>query len=313
MKIIFTEMDSENCVQILESSLMEFYANNQESGLRFVERYKFSSSFKRIIHCSLVQYSKEVASCILVQSTLKVGNVKTPFYFLTQVITVKELRGKGLFRYLVGEVEKFASAQNVPILMVIARRSVKDLYWKVGFKGFSHFPEFCSKNQESALDPTVFELANFGDDEFLEKVYAESSNFNFGRAERTAADWKSIVRNQSREGYQIYIPKKDLFEGYVVSHENIALEIGISSKDQLNKSMFETIIKNFKSIQVDDQHPISISLHRDKWTYSERFESREGHLIKIVSSTSDDVMSYVEEITKENGLHRLNLSFLDQW
>ncbi len=313
MKIKFTEMNSENYAQLLERSLNEFYPNNQKSGSRFLEKYKLSSSLKQIIHCSLVDNTKEIASCVLVESTLKVGNLKTPIYFMTQVVTVQEFRGKGLFRYLVGEVEKFASGKNIPFLVVIARRSVKDLYWKVGFRGFSHFPEFCLKDRLSLLDPAVFELANIGDAEFLHRVHTETNAFHYGIVERTVADWETIIRNQSRESYQIYIPKKILFEGYFVAHEDRALEIGISMKNIINENLSETIGKNFQTLQVDHQHPVSNLLDKNKWNYSERFESREGHLIKMVSRTSDDVASYVNEITKEKGLYRLNIGFLDQW
>ena len=87
----------------------------------------------------------------MIESHLNINGINLPVFFLTQVITEEKFRKMGYFSLLLEKVEELSRQKQVNILLVIARRAVSDLYWKFGFKGFSHFPEYNSKLTKKLL------------------------------------------------------------------------------------------------------------------------------------------------------------------
>jgi hypothetical protein len=80
-----------------------------------------------------------------------------------------------------------------------------------------------------------------------------------------------------------------------------------------SQNLFVKIESLLTQIKLDSLHPISKCLDTDKWKYSERFEPKEGHLYKLLNTLPRSVEIFFDEIAKEFGKARLEISPLDQW
>jgi hypothetical protein len=306
-------MDSQNSFDLLKSSIEEFYANKVVNASAFLSRYKVASGLKEIYYCRLLNQIEEVSSCVLVSQTLLFNGNAIPFYFLTQVITAERYRGNGYFRKLINEVDGIVDSMGCSIIIVIARRAVSDLYSKVGFRGFSHFPEIVTIAPRPVSAFTDFRLAGIQDLEDLVSIHKISTSHLSGRVVRTLEDWKLILDYQSESSYRIFLPLGEDVGSYVIANEQVLLEIASRENLEANKRFLQGMARNFGRVYVDRNNPLSQCFSKDIWKYDERFESNEGHLIKLVSKVPAEVQLYVDEVTKINGRHRLSIDFVDQW
>jgi hypothetical protein len=254
-----------------------------------------------------------VSTCVLVGGNILVNGHIFPMYFLTQVVTVDKYRGSGYFKQLLGDVEKYAISKGISILIVIARRAAGDLYWKLGFKGFSHFPEVVSLVPNSIEEFNNFREARVSDIERLMNIQSNSSLNLDGMLLRTDDDWKLILETQSRGTHEVFLPLGPETEGYVIIKDRIGLELGLYKKTKFEQRFVEDLTGKLEKMFIDRNNPVFAYLSASNWKYSERFEAKEGHLIKLISKAPIDLQRFIEEVTKANGLYRFKIDPVDQW
>jgi GNAT superfamily N-acetyltransferase len=306
-------MNSHNSFDLLRSSVEEFYNYEEVNASAFLSRYKTASGSKEIYYCRLLNQLEEVSSCVLVSQTMLLNGHVVPFYFLTQVITAKKYRGNGYFRRLINEVEGIVDSKGCSIIIVIARRAVSDLYSKVGFQGFSHFPEMVAIAPSPVSAFTDFRLAGIQDLDELVSINKISTSHLSGRVQRTLEDWKLILEYQSESSYRIFLPLGEDIGSYIIANEQVGLEVASRNNLESDKRFLEGMIRNFGKFYIDRNDPLSRYFSGDIWKYNERFEANEGHLIKLVSKVPTEAQLYFDEVTKVKGRHRLSIDFVDQW
>lgn len=307
------ELNRFNCRKILGPSLEIFYSGKNIEAEMFLNRFENAASTRRIFHCTLSNTTEQVSSCILVEGELYFGTRKVPFFYLTQVITAEKFRGNGYFRELLGHVEEFVGSIGTSILIVIARRSVTDLYSKLDFKGFSHFPEFTRISLKKIPKFENYRLAGEEDMELLSNIYSKAAENIYGRVGRNLEDWKQIIEFQSKNIFEVFLPLDANLKCYAITRKGVVLEMAFSEMSKESEEFLERIVNNFDKVRIDKSDPAISHLSVEEWKYQERFESKEGHLIKIVSKVPSDLETFICEITNEQGIHRLNVTEVDQW
>jgi GNAT superfamily N-acetyltransferase len=313
MRFEIVRMDSHNSSELLKSSLDEFYCHDEVGGLAFLSKYKKATDSREIISCKLLKNDREVSSCVLVRQFFLVNNHVVSGYFLTQVVTARNYRGNGYFRKLLSEVEKALISNDTQIIIVIARRAVRDFYSKLGFRGFSHFAEMVSLPPNPTLPFTGSRMAEIQDADMLSAIHKESSAYLYGKLPRTIEDWRLILQCQSVNSYRVWLPLGEKVGSYIIAKEKIGLEMGSTRSNQADKEFLERMISNLDKFYIDRSNALAQYFSEKGWVYNERFEAHEGHLIKLVSKVPPEVQMFFDEVVKKNGLFRLNIDPVDQW
>ena len=308
-----TRVNQNNLVKCLDPSLRAFYLNEELGLLNLIGKYRDSLGEKEITFCTLETEKELIASCILIESRLNLNGLKLPFFFLTQVVTEEKFRMMGYFNLLLQKVEELSRQKKINILLVIARRAVTDLYWKFDFKGFSHFPEYNLKSTNDLISINSFKIASFEDLEMLTNVYLRSIENSNCKVMRSKLFWQSIIKNQTELTYKVLIPKDKQNRNYIILQDGVLIEASSGGEHQNLIDFFVATESLLKQIKLDSFHQISNYLPSDKWQYTERFEPREGHLYKLLDTLPKVAETFFEEISKEFGDVRLEISPLDQW
>ena len=306
-------VDRDNLNKCLDPSLRVFNSNQELWPENFIGKYSNFLEEKEIVFCTIENEKEIIASCILVESYLNINGINLPVFFLTQVITEEKFRKMGYFSLLLEKVEELSRQKQVNILLVIARRAVSDLYWKFGFKGFSHFPEYNSKLTKKLLIGDKFRLADLGDLEILRNIYSSSNDNSNCKVIRSKLFWQIIITNQSELTYEVLMPRDKKNRNYIVLQNGVLIESSSWEDTQNSIDLFAKIESLLTQIKLDKLHSISKYLVTGKWQYSERFEPKEGHLYKLLNTIPSSAEIFFDEIAKEFGNARLEISPLDQW
>jgi ribosomal protein S18 acetylase RimI-like enzyme len=306
-------IDRKNVEMHLFNSKVEFYSKELSGWVKFLDRYSKLSKEREILFCALRKNHEVIASCVLVRGTIRVDQELIPFYFLTQAITNPQFRGQGLFRTLLEEVEVVAKARKVSVLVTIARRAVADFYWKLGFQGFSHFPEYINIRRDKGVTQDLFRYAELCDVDQLQLCHSNSRALSNSRIARSVVDWEFIVNEGKLGNYQVLLPKNSAHCNYLIVKEDCVIEL--SKCDSIvNECDFYTLVnKSFNQLKLDSMHPISNFLLGNSWKYRERFESKEGHLLKVIGPITLNSRYFLDEVVLEFGKHRFEISEIDQW
>lgn len=303
-------VDRKNLIKCLEPSSRVFNSNQELWSKNFFGKYYNFLDEKEILFCTIENENEMISSCILVESHLNINGINLPAYFLTQVITEEKFRKMGYSKLLLEKVEELSTQKHVNILITIARRAVTDLYWKFGFKGFSHFPEYKSKLTKKLLIKNVYRMANLEDLETLRNIHLNSSSNSNCKVMRSELFWQIVITNQSELTYKVYMPKDKQNANYVILQNGVLIE---ASSWENSQNLFVKIKSLLTQINLDSLHPVSKYLVADEWQYSERFEPKEGHLYKLLNVLPRSAEIFFDEIAKEFGNARLEISPLDQW
>lgn len=303
-------VDRDNLNKCLEPSSRVFNSNQELWSKNFIEKYYNFLDEKEIVFCTIENENEIISSCILVKSHLNINGINLPAYFLTQVITEEKFRKMGYLPLLLEKVEELSRQKQVKILITIARRAVSDLYWKFGFKGFSHFPEYKLKLTKKLFIKNVYRMANLEDLETLRNIHLNNSSNSNCKVMRSELFWQIVIANQSELTYKVYMPKDKQNANYVILQNGVLIE---ASSWENSQNLFVKVKSLLTQINLDSLHPVSKYLVAEEWRYSERFEPKEGHLYKLLNVLPRSAEIFFDEIAKEFGNARLEISPLDQW
>ena len=309
----FFKLNKSNLMHALNPSIREFYANSQEKVSIFCNRYQIACSHKEIIHCTLKSNGKLLSSCILVSTVFALENVNIKGFFLTQVVTEKGHRQRGLLRILLAKVEELCQSRDVSLIFVIARRAVGDIYWKLGFQGFSHFPRFVNEKREQLQDKKGLRRANVEDLWSLQNAHINSRHLSNLRILRTDNDWRDLILLQSSSNNIVWIDVENHVNNYAIYQNSTLIEASSNLDPTLNREFFLNLEKSSQEVLLDSNHPLNSYLSNKDWHYSERYEPREGHLLKIVGEDNSFLSSFSHRDIRQNIELRLEISPVDQW
>lgn len=313
LKFDFFKVNKSNLMHALNPSIREFYESSEEKASILFNRYQIACSHKEIIHCTLKSNGKLLSSCILVSTVLalEIGNKKG--LFLTQVVTEKGHRQQGLLKILLAKVEELCQSRDVSLMLVIARRAAGDIYWKLGFQGFSHFPRFVNEKRNQLQDKRGLRRANFDDLWSLKNAHQNSRYLSNLRILRTENDWRDLILLQSSSNNIIWVDIKEHVNNYAIYRNSTLIEASSNLNPTLNREFFLNLEKSSQEVLLDRNHPITTYLSNKDWHYSERYEPREGHLLKIVGEDKSFLSSLSRGKILQKSEFWLEISPIDQW
>ena len=91
------------------------------------------------------------------------------------------------------------------------------------------------------------------------------------------------------------------------------IEASSNLNPTLNREFFLNLEKFSQEVLLDRNHPLTTHLSNKDWHYSERYEPREGHLLKIVGEDNSFLSSFSHRDIRQNIELRLEISQVDQW
>jgi len=313
LKFHYFKVNKANLMHALNPSIREFYENSEEKASTLCNRYQVTCSHKEIIHCTLKSNGMLLSSCILVSTVYSSENRNKKGFFLTQVVTEKGHRQRGLLKILLAKVEELCQSRDISLIFVIARRAAGDIYWKLGFQGFSHFPRFVNEKRSELQDKRGLRRANFDDLCSLQNAHRNSRYLSNLRIWRTDNDWWDLILLQSSSNYVIWVDSDDYCNNYAIYRNATLIEASSNLNPILNHKFFLNLEESSQEVLLDRNHPLTTYLSNKDWHYSERYEPREGHLFKIVGEDTSLLSSLSEGEILQKSEFRLEISPIDQW
>jgi hypothetical protein len=76
--------------------------------------------------------------------------------------------------------------------------------------------------------------------------------------------------------------------GYIIAKDDVVLELVLNPESNYKLSLINELEKSYRRIIIDQFEPAAKFISNDKWVYNERFEAREGHLIKCLDNLNHD-------------------------
>jgi N-acetylglutamate synthase-like GNAT family acetyltransferase len=312
MKIIERKVNLENLDSVLERSRVEF--------IPYEEDYpKFRTRFclglldpdTEIKYFEMSEFGEVCGSFHLVYKQVRMSQETIRVCFLTQVIVSNSFRGQGLAYRIAEYAEKAATEDGAGITFVVARRAVKDLYAKLGFVGFSHFTRISlEKAQRTSISTATKIISPHEEDlqqilEMYEKTYSDLNFFIV----RSNESFKNLLKMPN---FRVGLSSDKSF--YFISTSGEVVEIGMNQNAAKEEVVATLITEGFDSLKLNRNHEISTYAITQNMLCSERFESREGHLLRI-HETNLNIMQkqLLERFIRHPGTQRAELLEIDQW
>ena len=282
---------------------------NSETYKSIVKRYNdyITNDNKEIWQISFTNSNQIIASCHLIVNNLEFLNSKV--INLTNVYVTMEHRGQGYFYKLMGEVEKFARDCHIDLLLVVARKKVKDIYWKAGFHGFYNFPLLTFQSENPHKVETQSISAKLAEVTELDRIRKISNKWNLILQKRDYAAWNLIIQNNTIE----FINSKK--SSYIIHKNGELLEFGCIEEQDVIEMVKHSIALQVLQIPFDLVTRYSEIMKEFHYNYSTRFEKKEGHLIKILNSQYLNLLNIFDanQNLSQANKNYLEILPLDQW
>ncbi len=312
MKFAEMKVDEKNLEYVLARSRYEFLRNT-DLYPNFLRRFSvgISDPLTEAKYYEIFEDESVCASFLLVYKQMKLDETFVKICFLTQVIVSSENRGQGLAHKVTQLAEEMALRDGAGVTFVIARRAVKDLYSKLGFVGFSHFsqiklshiPGVHESLKKRMYIPEEGDLANLV---AMHEQAHSCMNFFLIRSEES---FKQILKLPN---YKIEISEDKSF--YFIRSSNEIVEIGMKRNARALEILGTIIFGRYESVKIHKEHEIyrlgvQLGLQEEN-----RFEPREGHLLKIHENNLSPNQILKLEVFKRNpGAQFAELLEIDQW
>jgi len=279
-------------------------------------KIKYRSESNNIWIIELHDDLHKIGHASIIKQKMYVNKAPVLIGFMTNVFVYPEYRGQKMLIHLISAAEKTSQNLKLAAIIVIARRQVKDMYHKFGYKGFSIFPEVLlqdSHNQDIQLKHQFFE----SDLKDTSEAYLATYSGLDGTLVRNDKYWNGI-KKAIELGIYNFLKIKDN-NGYIyrISKGGVVLETA-GDIELLPKLLEKTNERTFK---ITHNHPFFRFLSKIGGIYSFRPEQKEGHLIKICSNESalseylnglvlTDQFNLTNDMIKMN---TLNIIELNEW
>lgn len=312
MTWVVNKLELNNLQHCLARSFNEFKAQHGSRDIIF-KRYRsalMSKNFKSY-YAEYGADSEVCASFFLNSTFVSHKNTKIKVAFLTQVIVSPSFRGQG-FSYEINKMaDHLAIEEGASATIVIARKAARDLYFKLGYVGFSHFPSVELSKQDVIEKPLdlIVRKANSGDSVRIKQLFDSTYRelpFHFVRNEETI---KSLIVD---EQLQIFIEFSGRY--YFVANQSKLVEVGFSAGLDL-REIRDTLSRyqSISSVNLHSKHAFHKYLVNQGAKNLERFELREGHLIKFHANLESVFQGEFSALIKHPGQEYFEVPYFDQW
>lgn len=285
--------------------------NLNDAHIQNMVRIKYNSALNSIKFIELYISGEKIGQVSCIKQRMYIRSVVSDVAFLTSVYIFPKFRGNGYLLPLLTAAEEIATAEKCIASIIVARRSVKEMYSKFGYFGFSVFPsvnfgqnEFKMKQNPKFQAP--IEMIQFDEN------YIETYSIINGTLVRNLLYWESIKYAVKHGLFKLLvdIPTKS----YILEKNSTAIEIAGSAEGLVK--LFHSY--NIEKILISKDHHFFKTIILLGGQFQQRPEPKEGHLIKILNKNSNfekSLMSF--ELSDSNladeNFKPINLLELNQW
>jgi len=281
-----------------------------------VVKMKYRSESNNIWTIELYDNLHKIGHASLIKQKMYLNNSLILIGFMTSVYVYPEYRGQKMLIRLISAVEKTSQNLQLAGIIVIARRQVKDMYYKFGYKGFGIFPEIILPKPYNQSIESGNQCSDFN---LMDAIQAYIFTYKCldGTIVRNEEYWNGIKKAIELEIYNFLGVKENDRYIYRISKDGKVLEAA-GNLELLPKLLGKTRERSFK---ITHDHPFFGFLSTIGGVYKVRPEPKEGHLIKILSKENvllnylnrlvlDDQFNPTNDKTKKK---TLNIIELNEW
>jgi hypothetical protein len=113
--------------------------------------------------------------------------------------------------------------------------------------------------------------------------------------------------------YEVFLPVEKNLQCYVIAAGKTIYEVATTETSKRIEHFLGNVFNDFDKIEICNSSPVAAFLSKSQWKYNERFEPREGHLIKAIAQIPLELESFIDDATNKNGARRLSIDLVDQW
>jgi hypothetical protein len=295
----------------IETSINEFYKNDQLKSKRFEKICKFFQNRESLLIAHRHDNEKLVASCFVFVRWIILDGVKVKCAFLSQVIVQESFRGTKVLYGFFQDVENSLQKFSIPLYFIVARKGVDYMYNKLGFIGFSNFTNLIFEGDFIDLPGKLSEsnFVNFDNLSILEiqESYSDLVSNEPISLVRETDYWELILTDLDlrniltkifcdSDGNKIYL----FYAGNKLIDFYPTFSVDYSILHRVCAQL------NLKEITISQNNPYFEGLKKIGWRSTSRPTRFGGHLLKINQNAVSPCSSAL------HGLNSLNLWYLNE-
>ncbi len=309
-------LDDSRLRSLLERSFREFNVSNRDMRESIYEKYSADLEEKHLIGLELFENGNLVASAISCyrQFYTECGPIKLSF--LSQVIVQERYRRRGYLRNLIDFAQE-VDQQNLSLgSIVIARRSVGNLYSKFGYLGFGVFPNISF----ATPDLQVSHAATVSMDwELIAIAYQNIYQGIPGSAYRSQEYWNYLSKEVQRGRYCLGVIKSGKNLGYYFSSKEDCYEIAATTDSIVPDLIQLALSEGVRNFKIGSNHPFFSKITLAGGVYTVRPEPEEGHMLKpyrggeFLHDVIEDRISKVQSAIHDKERYSIDVNLLNEW
>jgi len=270
----------------------------------------FSVPTNKIWTINVLVGDERAAFANIIEQEMYIGNKILKVNYLTFVYVYPKHRGKKIVSYIIDEVERVSLEHNHSASFVIARKAVKDLYYKFGYHGFGVFPEIKLNTKSMLFKNKHNSITELGE---IASAYKATYSKIAGSLVRNGQYWDSIKFYADQGLINIMTLALDKYFAYLIIKDSVLIEAA-GDLNTMTDLVNKLAIKNFKILK---SHPLGNYIISNGGNYYLRPEIKEGHLLKPFNNSKNIFDEYLikpnEPSTISNKKMVMDINLLNEW
>jgi len=270
----------------------------------------FSVPTNKIWTINVLVGHEKAAFANLIEQEMYIDSKILKVNYLTLVYVYPKHRGKKLVSCMIDEVERVSLEHNHSASFVIARKAIKDLYFKFGYHGFSVFPEIKLNTKSMVLED---KKNNISELEEIASAYEATYSKISGSLVRNGQYWDSINSYAEQGIINISALRLNKQFAYLIIKDSVLIEAA-GDLNIMTDLVNKLAIKNFKILK---SHPLGSNIISNGGNYYLRPEIKEGHLLRPFNNSENIFDKYIiksnEISTISSKKMVMNINLLNEW
>ena len=181
----------------------------------------FSVSTDKIWTINVLVNNDRAAFANIIEQEMYVDNKVLKVNYLTLVYVDPKYRGKKLVKFMIDEVGRVSSEHDHSATFVVARKAVKNFYYKFGYHGFSVFPEIKIDTKSLVCEEEQNSIYNL---EEISSAYEATYSKIAGSLLRNRRYWDSIKSYADQGFINIITLKQNKQFAYLIIKNSVLVE-----------------------------------------------------------------------------------------
>lgn len=226
--------------------------------------------------------NKVVAQAVVAYKKIRLPIGVAKVAFLTHVVVPHVYRNQGMATRLIRLITPHLQNSGTEIVILIARRAVKDFYYKLGYLGFCKFVDFKGVIGEN-LQACIGSLKPSNYESLIKIRHAFDFTYvrNYKTISRDEIYWLNLLKYKQFEIHN-YECRHGFY--YVILNKTNGKVIEIAGTSDNYDCILQVIkTNNYILDQITNRHPALSSLRSQPFEFKFRFERKQAHMFKIIT------------------------------